>query len=267
MFMELFGIASLFIMVSVLGYIYFYRTHRKNISFEIKDGWVYTDLNILKSQKEMIELMTEVAQDQRHWLREDSANWYAPWDEMGDVDMIVSLWDYCHLRMSEDQNDGYDERVRLSAAAFVLGFRIPQLIWIYNRDVLVQIARYEIVRGLYWAQGGVANLDQFVPIVNLPLCIQRLRGNAQFLEEIISYQGTSGRPPPFGEVWERYGMNPDFIEFFNNEPKALKKALTVFYAVCGLYIPRDYLYFDEEVAQLVKNYLNASKKDMDSDHN
>ena len=78
-------------MVSVLGYIYFYRTHRKNISFEIKDGWVYTDLNILKSQKEMIELMTEVAQDQRHWLREDSANWYAPWDEMGDVDMIVFM--------------------------------------------------------------------------------------------------------------------------------------------------------------------------------
>lgn len=247
-------ILSVIVLAAALIYWRYHRKQKVTDSFKIKDGWVYPQLSCLMEEKEMIALMREVEADSHRWLSKDGADSYTPWECMGDLEMIASVWDYTHLKLSQSNGDGYDERVRLSAAAFIHGFRIPQALWIYNRDVLVQIARYELVRGLYWVQGGVQKLSPYVRVVDLAQSVQRLRSDEAFMHDISACQG---RPSSFNTLWLKYGENLDYVDLFCGDRRALKKALTVFYAVCGLHMPRDYLYYDEEVDRMVVAYLKS----------
>lgn len=236
-------ISLLFFCLFVLIYAQYQHLKKNKLHWVEENGWVSPDIKSLLAEKEMMEFIQSTKERDYLWFESIDQDRYVPWDMPTDESMLKRLWDFSYFK-NNDEIHWNIERSRLSAAAFILGLRIPSRLWLYNRDTLLQIARHEIIRGPRWLVPETEPLAEYVESDQLSIIIDILRCDDLFLSMLLL---PTAKLYPFADLWDAYRTHMQFELSLNNDRRVFKKALTIVFHITDTAIPRDYFYFDKEV--------------------
>lgn len=235
------------VVVLVLGGFVHHVWKERRSLYEETDGWIHFNAERILAQKPVKKLLQEVARDQRLWLPDCNERWFFEIRKRTPEELLSIAWE---IGQKPNTHDSYAQRALISAACLVHGTPCPFGVWVYNRQMLELVTRYEIMRGLHWINPHKDECMPYKPCIDLPSLTAALLDIDWLWTDVIA----KGRGSPyFFSLWKHLTGLGHVKPGMGEDMDVLRKALTVIYAIIEIPMPRDYRYFDEEVKALIES--------------